>query len=202
MKALIIEDEFLPAKRLEKLLRELRPGVEICGLLQTVDESVEWFRRNGLPDIVFVDIHLADGISFSIFEEIEVRCPVVFTTAYDQYALRAFEVNSVDYLLKPIHKEDLERALGKWELLKQGGGPFPWDDIDVKELTRVLSEGTRSYKNSFLVAHKDTLIPVQVKEIAYFFLENKIVTAFSWDGRRYNLDTTLEVLARRLDPAL
>lgn len=199
MKILIIEDEHLPARRLEKLLRETRPGTDILSILQTVDESVEWFRSNPAPDLVFMDIHLADGSSFSIFEETEVKCPIIFTTAYDQYALKAFEVNSVDYLLKPVRREDMERALSKLEFLTQSGGQLP-EAGHIGDLARMLAESMHSYKHTFLVSHKDTLIPIQVCEIAYFFLENRMVTAYSYEGKQYNLDSTLEDLARQLDP--
>ncbi|MCD8101576.1 MAG: LytTR family DNA-binding domain-containing protein [Alistipes sp.] len=199
MKALIIEDEHLPARRLEKLLRELRPGAEVLAVLQTVDESVEWFAANAAPDIVFMDIHLADGLSFSIFEEARVECPIIFTTAYDQYALKTFEVNSVDYLLKPVRREDLERALNKLDFLSNSAAGSP-AAVDMADLARLLEQGMQSYKHSFFVTHKDTLIPVQVRDIAYFVLDNRIVTAWSYEGRHYNIDTTLEELARQLDP--
>lgn len=199
MRVLIIEDEHLPAQRLEKLLRELRPGVEVLAVLQTVDESVEWFAGNPAPDIVFMDIHLADGLSFSIFEETRVECPIIFTTAYDQYALKAFEVNSVDYLLKPVRREDLERALGKLRFLSLGTSG-EGDGVNMTELARMLAQGMQSYKHSFFVTHKDTLVPVQVRDIAYFVLDNRIVTAWSYEGKHYNIDTTLEELARQLDP--
>ena len=117
MKVLIIEDEIAAADILQLLICELCPDAEIVAVLQSIDESVEWIRNNPLPDLIFMDIHLADGSSFSIFDEVQISCPVIFTTAYDKYALKAFEVNSIDYLLKPINKKELERAIGKYKNL-------------------------------------------------------------------------------------
>ena len=111
MKAIIIEDENVAAQALQALITELDPEMEIVTVLQTIEESVEWFEDHPMPDLAFMDIHLADGSSFAIFEKVDITCPIIFTTAYDEYALKAFEVNSIDYLLKPINKVDLERAL-------------------------------------------------------------------------------------------
>ena len=113
MKAVIIEDELPAAEALEELIGDVDPGINIVARLQSVDESVDWFSANPMPEIVFMDIHLADGSSFGIFDRVKILCPIIFTTAYDQYALRAFEVNSVDDLLKPVDKAHLERAIGK-----------------------------------------------------------------------------------------
>ena len=113
MKALIIEDEVMAAQALQKLLGEVSPETEVISVFESIEDSVEWLRENSMPDLMFMDIHLADGSSFAIFEQVNVTCPVIFTTAYDEYALKAFEVNSIDYLLKPISKEALERAMRK-----------------------------------------------------------------------------------------
>lgn len=113
MKAVIVEDEYVAAKSLERLIDKVDDSISIIAVLQSVEESVEWFSTNPPPDVVFMDIHLADGDSFAIFDKTEIRCPIIFTTAYDEYALKAFEVNSVDYLLKPINKKSLSKALDK-----------------------------------------------------------------------------------------
>ena len=117
MKALIIEDEILAAQSLQKLITEVAPDTEIIGMLQSIEESVAWFDENPMPDLVFMDIHLADGSSFAIFERTQITCPIIFTTAYDEYALKAFEVSSIDYLLKPINRNDLTRAMNKYNAL-------------------------------------------------------------------------------------
>ena len=113
MKAVIVEDEIVAAQNLQRLIGQLAADIEVITVLQSVDESVEWFLQNQSPDLVFMDIHLADGSSFTIFEKVDITCPVIFTTAYDEYALKAFEVNSIDYLLKPINIKDFERAIAK-----------------------------------------------------------------------------------------
>ena len=120
MKALIIEDELMAAKTLKKLLGEVSPDTEIVGVLESIEDSVDWISQHPMPDLIFMDIHLADGSSFTIFDRVTVTCPVIFTTAYDEYALKAFEVNSIDYLLKPISKEALERAVAKYHNLGRG----------------------------------------------------------------------------------
>ena len=117
MKAVIIEDESVAAQALQSLIQDIDPEMEVGTVLQTIEESVEWFGENPMPDLVFMDIHLADGSSFAIFDKVDITCPIIFTTAYDEYALKAFEVNSIDYLLKPINKADLERALNKYQHL-------------------------------------------------------------------------------------
>ena len=119
MKALIIEDEVMAAKALKKLLGEVSPGIEIVDVLESIEDSVEWIEENPMPDVIFMDIHLADGSSFAIFDRVSITCPVIFTTAYDEYALKAFEVNSIDYLLKPVSKEALEHALHKFHTLSE-----------------------------------------------------------------------------------
>ena len=117
MKAVIIEDEKIAAQSLKSVINQLDASIEVLAILQTVEDSVEWLTNNQQPDLLFVDIHLADGSSFSIFDKVKVKCPIIFTTAYDEYALKAFEVNSIDYLLKPINKDDLQRALNKYKNL-------------------------------------------------------------------------------------
>ncbi len=199
MKTLIIEDEALAAQSLRSLIRELRPEMEILAILQSIDESVEWLRLHPMPDLIFMDIHLADGSSFAIFDEVEITCPVIFTTAYDEYSLKAFEVNSIDYLLKPIHKKDMERALNKYHTLT--AGPLR-QEVPVSERVRLLAREVPSYRSYFLVAVKDRMIPLSVKEIAYVFIDLKIVTAVTFDGRSYVLDQNLDDVFSRLDPEL
>ena len=151
MKALIIEDETAAALNLEAILKQVAPGVEIIGTLESVEESVEWLRANPQPDLLFMDIHLADGDSFRIFDAVEVAAPVVFTTAYDQYALEAFRVNSIDYLLKPINNADVQRALGKLERLSKG------ERRDYG--FRVRTMAAARHEQAFLVHVRDRIIP-------------------------------------------
>lgn len=197
MKAVIVEDEYIAAQNLQQMLGSIIPEMEILTVLQTVDESVEWFTSHESPDLLFLDIHLADGSSFGIFERVDVRCPVIFTTAYDEYALKAFEVNSIDYLLKPINRKSLERALEKFRNLTATNSA---DNQHILELINSFRTKQKIYKINLLVPQKDKLIPLPVEKIACFFTENKIVYALMTDGRKFVLDSTLDDLYGQLNP--
>lgn len=199
MKAIIVEDEKRAAKHLVRLIQEVDNSIEVIAELQTIDQSIEWFRNNTMPDVVFMDIHLADGSSFEIFKEIDIECPIIFTTAYDEYALKAFGVNSIDYLLKPINKVDLERALTKIKSFSRLSQTTPDNTRLITSLLETLQTES-SYKNSLLVAYKDKLIPLAAKDIAYFYLENKTVKAFTFTNSHYVVDESLEKLSQQLSP--
>lgn len=191
MKALIIEDETAAALNLEAILKQVAPGVEIIGTLESVEESVEWLRANPQPDLLFMDIHLADGDSFRIFDAVEVTAPVVFTTAYDQYALEAFRVNSIDYLLKPIDPAALRRAVERCRV-RSGG-------IDPDVLLNAI-RSPREYKQRYVVRFNDRIVPVQTTDIAYFYSEEKNTYLVTSDNNRYVVDQSLDVLSDELDP--
>ena len=197
MKAVIIEDEIIAAQALQALITETNPSIEIVVILPSIDESVEWFLLNSTPDLVFMDIHLADGSSFKIFDEVEINCPIIFTTAYDEYALKAFEVNSIAYLLKPISKKDLERALEKYKMMKVS-------IIDNNEIINKilinLKQHEQNYKSYFLVPEKDKLIPVSVEDIAYIFIDTKVVKIITLNQKTYFLDKTLDEISEQLNP--
>ena len=197
MKAVIIEDERLAADLLKNIIKQLDEDIEIITTLQTIEDSVEWLNNNEHPDIMFVDIHLADGSSFSIFEKTEVRCPIVFTTAYDEYALKAFEVNSIDYLLKPINKDDLQRALNKYKNFKGDN-----KDLDYKKfVNRFLSEGNvNNYKEYFLVPERDKLIPLAAKDIAYIYIDLRLIKAVTFSGKVHYLNQNLDEIMNQLNP--
>ena len=199
MKTLIVEDEVLAAQALRKLLGEVSPEAEVMGVIETIEESIEWLENNDIPDLIFMDIHLADGSSFSIFEKIDVTCPVIFTTAYDEYALKAFEVNSIDYLLKPINKKDLEHAMGKYRSLvlssPQTGGRFD-------EFLQQMGGTQKKYRNYFLIPERDKLIPLLSKNIAYIYIDTKTVKAVSLEGKSYYMNHPLDELMAQLDPAI
>lgn len=178
MKALLIEDETAAARNLAAVLREVAPGVQIVATLESVAESIEWLRSNPQPDLLFMDIHLADGDSFRIFGAVEVTAPVIFTTAYDRYALEAFKVSSIDYLLKPINADDVRRALEKLRRLTSG------ERLDYG--SRVRSLAAQRQEEVFLVRVRD--------RIAYCYTSNEKVTACDFDGETYPLDKTLEAL--------
>lgn len=186
MKALLIEDETAAARNLAAVLREVAPGVQLVATLESVAESVEWLRSNPQPDLLFMDIHLADGDSFRIFGAVEVTAPVIFTTAYDRYALEAFKVSSIDYLLKPINADDVRRALEKLRRLTSG------ERLDYG--SRVRSLAAQRQEEVFLVRVRDRIIPLQRDRIAYCYTSNEKVTACDFDGVTYPLDKTLEAL--------
>ena len=195
MKALIIEDESIAAQALETLIKETSPETEIIAVLQTIEESVEWFEENPMPDLVFMDIHLADGSSFAVFEKVEITCPIIFTTAYDEYALKAFEVNSIDYLLKPINKTDLERAMNKYKSLTS-----PARKPSLDGLLEEMGGLRKKFKTCFLIPERDKLIPLAVSNIAYIFIDTKTVKAVAMDGHIYYLNQTLDEIMAQLDP--
>ena len=191
MKVLIIEDETAAAENLRAILRETEPGAEVLDTLESIDESVAWLRTRPLPDLIFMDIHLADGESFRIFDEVEVTVPVVFTTAYDRYALEAFRVSSIDYLLKPIELQALKRAVERCRI--RGNG------IDTDVLLNAIRR-PREYKQRFIVRFNDRIVPVQASDIAYFYSEEKNTYLVTNDNNRYIMDQSLEVLSDELDP--
>ena len=195
MKALIIEDEIMAAQALQKLIGEVSPGTEIIGVIESIGDSVEWLENNPMPDLMFMDIHLADGSSFAIFERVNVTCPVIFTTAYDEFALKAFEMNSIDYLLKPISKEDLERAMNKFHTL--AGSRFNADKIEM--LLEQLGEKKR-HRSYFLLPERDKLVPLSTKDIAYAYIDSKSVKIVTHEHKNYYLTHTLDDLMAQLDP--
>lgn len=197
MRIIIVEDERLAAERLADLLKQHNPTIEIAGQFDSIEETVEWLNATESPDLGFFDIQLADGLSFSIFEQTTINFPVVFTTAYDQYALKAFEVNSIDYLLKPLKQEALERAFRKYSTLK-GEAPQPALDMRVLQETLQLLKSART-KERFVVKKGPHLISLPTSEILYFFSENKQSWARTPDGRKHPVDYTLEQLVSMLD---
>lgn len=196
MKALIIEDEILAAQSLQKLVKEVSPDTEIIDILQSIEESVAWFEENPMPDLVFMDIHLADGSSFAIFDSVQITCPIIFTTAYDEYALKAFEVSSIDYLLKPINRNDLERAMNKYKALV---GEKTDNSSAIEQLLSQIGMKKR-YKTCFLVPERDKLIPLPTSNIAYIYIDTKTVKAIALDEHVYYMSQTLDEIMNQLSP--
>ncbi len=196
MKALIIEDEVLAAQSLQKLITEVAPDTEVIATLQSIEESVAWFDENPMPDLVFMDIHLADGSSFAIFEQVQITCPIIFTTAYDEYALKAFEVSSIDYLLKPINRNDLTRAMNKFNAFV---GEKSNNNEAIDALLRQIGM-KKSYKSCFLVPERDKLIPLATANIAYFYIDTKTVKAITLDEHTYYMSQTLDDIMLQLNP--
>ncbi|UJH67757.1 LytR/AlgR family response regulator transcription factor [Allomuricauda sp. SCSIO 65647] len=198
MKVIIIEDEKPAARRLGRLLEEL--NVEVSTMLHSVGESIEWFHNNGHPDLIFLDIQLSDGLSFEIFDAVSVKSAIIFTTAYDEYALQAFKLNSIDYLLKPIDEEDLEQAIKKYRELKSGTNQLSVDFDDIKKLLTNPIE--REYKKRFTARVGQHIKIINADEVESFYSENKGTYAATIDGRNYLLDTTLENLENELSPEM
>lgn len=198
MNVLIIEDEKPAARRLARLLNEL--DVQVANMLHSVEESVEWFQNNDHPDLIFLDIQLSDGLSFEIFDLVEVKSAIIFTTAYDEYALQAFKLNSIDYLLKPIDDEELESAVIKYQNLKPDHNQLSLDFEDIKKL--LVNPLEREYKKRFTIRLGQHLKIINADEIECFYSENKGTYASTTEGRNYLLDTTLENLENELSPQI
>ncbi len=196
MRVLIVEDEQSVARNLCDLLLEVDSKIEIMDILESVESVVEWVGHNPPPDLGFFDIRIADGTSFEIFERAEITFPIVFTTAYDEYALQAFRVNSIDYLIKPIKKQELANAMERYSKLYA-------PQTDNKVLLDVIQElrsEKKKYKKSFLVYVKDKILPLNTYEIAYFILENEVNHCYTHKGEKYDLDQSLEKIQSQLDP--
>ena len=198
MKILLIEDEPQAAQRLEKLVLTIIPGVVVLAKLDTVKNSVLWLRANPAPDLILMDIQLADGISFSIFDQCEVKSPVIFTTAYDEYALKAFKVNSIDYILKPVDEEELRAALRKYESLTRLRGALP--DKMLESIGLAVQMLAKKYKERFVVKVGEHLKSIEVSEILFFFSLEKTTFAQTKDGRKHILDFTIEQLDGLVNP--
>jgi two-component system response regulator LytT len=195
MKALIIEDEGLAAKHLQYVLDEVG-NISVITVIESISESIEWLESNPLPDLIFMDIHLADGSAFEIFRHVEITCPIIFTTAYDEYALKAFKVNSIDYLLKPIDVDAVQSALKKLKDLTSGNDK----QSDLQKFIDTFKKAS-TYKTHFLIPAKgDKLIPVQASDIAYISIDASLVKAKTYDERSFRFEFTLDELEDFLDP--
>ncbi len=202
MRAVIVEDEALVANNLRKLIGDTEPETEILAVLPSLKAALDWFGRHPEPDLVFMDIQLSDGVSFDLFKSISLQCPIIFTTAYNEYAIRAFKVNSIDYLLKPVDREDLQAAFQKFHRLQK---QQPREDFrgQLELLLRDLQGGgaPRKYKERFMVHARNRIIPVAAGATAYFFKE-EIIFLVTTDGQRHVSDYhTMEELEHVLDPA-
>lgn len=201
IKLVILEDEPLAAERLIRQLKKAPVSVQVLEVLESVSKAANWFSKNDAPDLVLSDIQLGDGISFQIFEQNLVKCPIIFTTSYDEFAIRAFKVQSLDYLLKPIKQEELDAALIRFAE-KHQQAQLPWMQVQEKigHMMRQMGVSQTSFKERFIVRHADQLIPVSVSEVAYFFTKNDWVCLNTLTGKQYLVDGNLEELERMVDP--
>ena len=193
MKVLIIEDEQPAVNRLEKLIKEMDNSIEIIASLDSVEAVLDWAQKEEMPDLLFLDIHLADGSAFEIFTRIKISKPIIFTTAYDQYAIQAFKVNAIDYLLKPIKKDELKTALEKYNTLQAT------TSFDYAKLAQQLQKEKSQRLKRFLIRVGQNLKTIEIKDVAYFYTENKITFLTTSEGKRYAVDYSLDKLEEDLD---
>jgi DNA-binding LytR/AlgR family response regulator len=193
-----VEDEPHAQKELKRILEKVRPGMEILGMADGIETAVSMLSRFQ-PDLIFMDIQLSDGQSFEIFNRTEVNCPVIFTTAYDAYALQAFKSNGIDYLLKPIEPEDIRKALDKFDMVRASGQGMPAFQAD--QLRQLLQPGGSGYKTRFMTNIGDRIRFLNDTEIAYFQADNEVVFMVSHDKKKYIVNHTLEQLEPMLNPA-
>ena len=203
MKILIVEDEELAVKKLQKTLAGVEESADVVGVTDSIKSTVEWLQTNQQPDLILMDIELADGQSFEVFNLVPVKAPVIFTTSYDEYALKAFKVNSIDYLLKPIQKEELQAALDKFKQTKPGNanGDAKADvNIDnlIKELQQKLQP--KEFRKRFLVKHAQKLVSIEVDEIAYFYSDGRLNFFKTTDNKKFVVDYTMDELEEMLNP--
>ena len=192
MKIAIIEDETAAAQNLSAILRKVCPDIEVVATIDTVVDSIDFFREKPTLDLVFMDIHLADGSSFRIFDKVEITIPIIFTTAYDQYAIEAFKVNSIDYLLKPINEESIRRAIEKWQRLTSA------ERTNYTSRTAQVAQAQKVEQQTFLVHYRDKIIPLQSKDVAFFHTAEERVSAYCYNGNKYQLDMTLEAVQSKI----
>jgi DNA-binding LytR/AlgR family response regulator len=202
MQILIVEDEELAVKKLQKTLHSIDPDLHIAGTADSIAATVEWLRSHPQPDLILMDIELADGQSFEIFNLVEVKSPVIFTTSYDEFALKAFKVNSVDYLLKPVQKDELESAISKFRNMKHLYTSQPNEESQITELVRELQQTLqhKEYRKRFLVKHAQKLLSIEVDRIAYFFSDDRLSFFKTYDDKKYVIDYTIDEIEKMLDP--
>lgn len=195
---LIIEDELPSGQYLTQLIQKILPKAQVLDILESVELAINWLTNNPLPDLIFLDVQLGDGICFEIFEEVSIGCPVIFTTAHDEYALRAFKLNSIDYLLKPIRPESLQFALDKYTQLNEENARNKVKYLEELMHSQILNR--KKPRRSFLVPFRDKLIPLKDADFAWLTIRNSVVVATLHDDRTFVIDKNLEELENQLDP--
>lgn len=197
MNVVIIEDEAFAALRLKKMIQDFNPGIKIIAELESVAESVKWFKSNPEPDLIFLDIHLEDDLSFAIFEQVNISSPIIFTTAFDEYAIKAFKLKSIDYLLKPIVREELAAALKKYDHFNS----FQYNPINLQSLYNLLTTNDKKYRERFSISVGSKIKIIEVADIAFFFVMDKGVYLRTAQENTYSVDFTLDKLEEMLNPA-
>ena len=200
MKIVIIEDEVQTAWDLQNSIQQLQPDYNVVATLDSVEAGLEWFNHNEQPDLIFSDIQLGDGLAFEILQQVKLTCPVIFCTAYDEYALRAFQNNGVDYLLKPIKQESLKKSLDKFNLFKNPRTNN--DNLMLQDLMSAITKNFKSYKSTFLVSFRDKMIPVNSNDIIFFKITDDAVELCTKSNDRYRLPYSLDQIESMVDPKL
>ncbi len=201
MKVLIIEDELFAQNELKRLLKVLDPEIEILECLDSIEESIDWLTTNDEPDLIFLDVQLSDGLSFEIFQQVEINTPIIFTTAFDQYAVQAFKLNSVDYLMKPIDKEELQNALEKYHEIHGSQEQKVEMTLDSTKIQKLLEMNLgKEYKKRFIIKTGDKLRHVAVEDIAYFYSEDDYTYLVAQENAKFIIAFKLDELVTLLDP--
>jgi two-component system, LytTR family, response regulator LytT len=198
MKVLIIEDEGLSARELIQLIKAVDPGISIAATLESVEQALAWFASNPQPDLIFSDIQLTDGLSFEIYHKVDIACPIIFCTAFDEYLMNAFETTAISYLLKPITREKVAGALGKLNTLKTGLQKDPMA-FPIQNLLKLLRQ---PYKSTILVSLREKIIPLPTKDIAYFYMEQTVVEVCTAQNHKYFMTNSLDDIEKMTDPEL
>lgn len=193
-KIVIVEDEKLNADRLKRLISEINPNVKITAVLDSVMDTIEWFKENEEPDVVMMDIRLSDGVSFDIFDKVAIQCPIIFTTAYDEYAVQAFKYNSVDYILKPVEKEELHSALNKVDDYKSKME----NQLSIDKLLSYVKQ--KEYRTRFLIPFRDGFQTILVTDLSFIYMDMKLTKARLKNGKDVVLNLSLDDLEKQLDP--
>jgi two-component system, LytTR family, response regulator LytT len=196
MRILIVEDETLAAQRLRKLLVDIDPTVEVAAVVNSIVSTVDWLKGNDLPDLILMDVELADGQCFEIFKRIHITTPIIFTTSYDEYAIQAFKVNSVDYLLKPVGVDDLRASLYKYNTFHGSPTAIPV----FEQLLQYFQKMKRTYRDRFLVKTGSRYISLEIDVIAYFYFEERLTFIKTWKGESFVIDFSLDELEQMLSP--
>lgn len=202
MKVLIIEDEIPAQRMLKSMLQELDSEIEIVGILDSIKTSVGWLKNNKHPEIILLDIQLSDGISFDILKSVEIESMIIFTTAFDEYAIQAFKVNSLDYLLKPLNKEDLQIAFEKYDTYSKRFIHEKNAKVDYGEIISAIKNAESNYRKRFLIQSGESFFQLQAEDVAYFYSMERITFAVTFEKREYPIDFSLESLKEQLNPEL
>lgn len=201
MKVLIVEDEPFAQQELKRLLSAIRTDIHVLDCIDSIEDTIAWLHNNPLPDLIFLDIQLSDGLSFEIFRKEKILCPVIFTTAFDEYAIQAFKVNSIDYLLKPVKQTDLAAALEKFDEIRDSYQHRSVPAIDISMLEQLLNPSRKEYKSRFIARLGDQIKHVAIEEVAWFYAEDNVVFMVTKGNSRYIIDYTLDQVIAQLDPS-